>query len=122
MSRVLIVDGNADSRLLVADLLEAHGFEVAAVATGREATESLERFEPQLVVLDPYLGEMQGFSTLAALRERRADLPVVAVSGHVLPDDERRIRAAGFDDALGKPYDLDQMVAVVRRLLGEIRR
>ena len=118
-TQVLIVDDHADSRLLMADLLTARGFEVAAVASGKESLAAIRRFRPRLVIMDLQMPEMDGFATLAALREEDPEMPVLAVSGHVLPDDERRIQAAGFDAAMSKPLDFGALVQQVRRLTGE---
>lgn len=117
MARVLVVDGHADSRLLLVDLLTLNGYEVSAVASGREALTSLERLAPDTVLLDLQMPDMDGFATLAGLRETDATLPVIAVSAHVLPDDERRVQAAGFDAALSKPLDLVATVDTVSLLV-----
>jgi len=118
--QILIVDDHADSRLLMADLLTARGFDVAAVASGRESLAAIQRFRPRLVIMDLQMPEMDGFATLAALREEDPEMPVLAVSGHVLPDDERRIQTAGFDAALGKPLDLRALVNQVERLTATV--
>lgn len=115
--RILIVDDSADSRLLLGELLRAKGFDASAVSSGRDALDSLDMLRPQLVILDLQMPEMDGFATLARIRERAPTLPVLAVSGHVLPADEARIRKAGFDGSMGKPIQLAALVSAVERLL-----
>jgi len=117
MARILVVDGDADSRLLLVDLLTIKGYEVSAVASGKQALISLDRLHPDAVVLDLQMPDMDGFATLARLRELDATLPVIAVSAHVLPDDERRVQAAGFDAALSKPLALSTLVDTLSLML-----
>ena len=122
MARILVVDGQADSRLLLVDLLTIKGYEVSAVASGTEALTSLARLSPDTVILELQMPGMDGFATLAGLRETDQGLPVVAVSAHVLPDDERRVRAAGFDASLSKPLDLVALVDTVALLVTRRQR
>jgi len=121
MNRVLVVDSNADSRLLLGDFLTIKGYEVSAVASGRQALRSLDQLAPQVVVLDLQMPDIDGFATLARLRETDPALPVIALSAHVLPDDERQVQAAGFDAALSKPLDLVALLDTVRLLISRHR-
>lgn len=114
-SRVLVVDAHADSRLWLAEALQLRGFQVSGVASGREAVEG--EFEPDLVIIELQMPDLDGYSTLAELRKCEAPPPVIALSGHVLPDDERRIRESGFDAALSKPVDLETLYETVDGVL-----
>ncbi len=115
--RILVVDDNPDARLLVSELLTLTGFEVSGVPSGSEALRVLDAVDPALAILDLQMPEMDGFATLTALRERRPALPVIALSGHVLPQDASRIHAAGFDRSLSKPVALPELLATVNALL-----
>jgi CheY-like chemotaxis protein len=115
--RILVVDDNPDARLLLSELLSMAGYEVSSVPSGREAIELLDGVDPTLAILDLQMPEMDGFATLAAIRERRPTLPVIALSGHVLPQDESRIQAAGFDRSLSKPVALPALLEAIRGLL-----
>ncbi len=123
MARVLVIDDNVDSRLLVNDLLTVRGFEVAAVSSGREALQTLPNRPADVIILDLQMPEMDGFATLAALRELEssADTPVIVMSAHVLPEDQRRMQAAGFDRIISKPFELDALVQTVRDALADRR-
>ena len=116
-ARILVVDDNADSRLLVSELLTLKGHTVSAMASGKDAISVLSSFEPDLAILDLQMPEMDGFATLKGLRELRPSLPVIALSGHVLPSDEERIKASGFDASLSKPSPLVDLLAAVNDLL-----
>ena len=114
---VLVVDAHADSRLLLADLLELKGLEVSGVASGREAIGG--NFDPDLVILELQMPDLDGYATLAQLRQGESPPLVIALSGHVLPEDERRIRASGFDAALSKPVDLDTLWRTVEQVMAK---
>ncbi len=114
-SRVLVVDAHADSRLWLAEALQLRGFKVSGVASGREALKG--EFDPDLVILELQMPDLDGYATLAELRRATDPPPVIALSGHVLPDDERRIRESGFDAALSKPVDLETLYRAVDEIL-----
>jgi len=116
-ARILVVDDNADSRMLVSELLTLKGHQVSALASGKDAISVLATFDPDLAILDLQMPEMDGFATLEGLRELRPKLPVIALSGHVLPSDEKRIRASGFDASLSKPSSLADLLEAVNVLL-----
>jgi PAS domain S-box-containing protein len=119
--RILVVDDDADTRLLLAASLAGQGFEVRVAAEGSAALAEIAGFSPQLVVLDLFMPGMDGVTFLGHLRAdpRWADLPVIVVTA-AAGDAPERVRAAaltslvlrkdgGLDDALGE---------AVRRLLG----
>lgn len=116
-AHVLVVDAHADSRLLLADLLELEGHSVSGVASGREALQG--GFDADVVILELQMPDLDGYETLAQIRRLVPTPAVIALSGHVLPDDERRIREAGFDAALSKPVGLEAVVAAVERVLAQ---
>ncbi len=116
-AKILVVDDNPDSRMLVSELLTFKGHRVAAMASGKDAIAALESIDPDLAILDVQMPEMDGFETLRGLRELRPSLPVIALSGHVLPSDEQRIKASGFDASLSKPAPLTKLVGTVNSLL-----
>lgn len=116
-ARILVVDAHADSRLWLAEALGLRGFQVSGVASGREAVGG--EFDPDLVILELQMPDLDGYATLAELRRNTSPPPVIALSGHVLPEDERRIRDSGFDAALSKPVDLATLYETVDAVLGE---
>lgn len=115
--KILVVDDTPDSRTLIVELLKIRGYQVQAAASGRTALDLVAESPPDLIVLDLQMPGMDGFTTLANLREIASHIPVLALSAHVLPDDERLMLAAGFDGSLSKPVSLKQLHGAVESLL-----
>jgi CheY-like chemotaxis protein len=112
MKRVLVVDDEDSIRLMLTDVLEAHGYEVTTAANGREALEEVERHPPAVVVLDAIMPVMDGLTFLHEQRRRR-DLPYVptmVISAY--PDRaEARMIEFGVEGFLPKPSDLESWCA-----------
>ncbi|MGB6488085.1 MAG: PAS domain S-box protein [Steroidobacteraceae bacterium] len=105
--RVLVADDNRDSAETCAALLEACGHEVSVAHTGREAFDLACRLEPDALLLDIGMPELNGYQLAQRIRGtswgRRAML--IAITGWGQEQDKRRARAAGFDRHLTKPID-----------------
>jgi PAS domain S-box-containing protein len=114
--KVLVVDDNADMREYLTRLLSAGGYQVEAVADGREALETVRTRVPDLIVSDVMMPRMDGLSLLAALRAepRTAPVPVLLLSARA--DQEASIQGlqAGADDYLVKPFAAADLLARVR--------
>jgi CheY-like chemotaxis protein len=107
--RVLIVDDDADTReALAAALLDA-GFDVAQVASGKQALERMEKHgEPDVVLLDLWMPDMNGAQLMERIRTSRAR--VIVLTGD---SSARLIRFARSAKLLAKPIDLDQLEKAV---------
>ncbi len=113
--RVLLVDDNNDVRTALAALLEAMGHEVCALSDGHEVSDAVGSFGPHTVLLDLAMPKMNGYAVARALRERYPDavLQLVALTGFGGPDEQQRIREAGFDRHLLKPVSREQLAALL---------
>ena len=114
--RILVADDNRDSAETCAALLEASGHEVSVAHTGREAFDLACRIEPDALLLDIGMPELNGYQLAQRIRGtswgRRATL--IAISGWGQEQDKRRARAAGFDQHLTKPIDPNGMEALLQ--------
>lgn len=118
--RVLIVDDEPEIVSLITDLLEGDGrFEVRSAGTGYDAGLETERFKPHLIVLDYMLPDINGNIVCQRVRENDelGETRVLCVSGVVEQDEVDRLRDAGADDFLKKPFDLRELVAHIESLL-----
>ncbi|SDR60216.1 hybrid sensor histidine kinase/response regulator [Paraburkholderia tuberum] len=118
--RVLIVDDNSDAALSLAMILDAH--DVRTAHSGEEALQIAAAFEPQIVFLDLGLPGISGYEVARRLRDRQAAgkrLEIVAVSGYGQPEDVTRSAGAGCDSHLVKPVDIEELLAIIRRMTSE---
>ena len=113
--RVLIVEDDEDTRLILAQLLEHHGWSSCVAADGREGLVALQQCHPSLILLDLAMPRMDGMAFRAAQRElpdrRLANVPVVVVSA--VSDAPRYKFALRAADVLVKPFEADRLLAAV---------
>lgn len=105
--RALVVDDNVDNVESLALLLRLHGDEVRTAHNGVEALEVGDRFQPEIVLLDIGMPELNGYETCRALRERAwgRNAIVIAQTGWGETEDCKRAMQAGFDAHLVKPVE-----------------
>jgi PAS domain S-box-containing protein len=115
--RVLVVDDNADAANTLAMLLGLDGHEVRAVYSANAALDAAQAFEPDVVLLDIGLPEMDGYEVARRIREQPAlaGLRLVALTGYGQTEDKQRTRAAGFDDHLVKPVEMRALQEAMAR-------
>jgi two-component system, OmpR family, alkaline phosphatase synthesis response regulator PhoP len=117
MSKVLIVDDEPDVLLLLRVNLEASGYETVLAADGETALTRIDDSVPDLVLLDIMMPVMDGWGVLRALADR-ADAPrVVVVSAKSSDRDVVRALTSGALDYVTKPFDPDDLISVVERVL-----
>ena len=120
---VLVVDDQSSLRSLIRVNLELEGFVVAEAVDGVDCLEQARRLRPDLITLDIVMPRLDGLSTAAELRAdpRLRDIPIVMVTTSGQSQDLLRARAVGVEAYLTKPYDPDEMVETVRRLVASSR-
>jgi PAS domain S-box-containing protein len=118
--RVLIVDDNVDAADSLAMLLRLDGHEAEAAYSASTALEAVERLRPEIVLLDVGLPQIDGYEVARQLRARNSvpGIRLIALTGYGREEDRERARAAGFDDHLLKPADMDTLQQL---LTGESR-
>lgn len=118
---ILIAEDSPTNRKVAALQLASLGFTAQAVANGREAIEAVESGAYSLVLMDCQMPEMDGFQATLAIRKAEMmtgwHIPIIAMTAHALEGDRERCLAAGMDDYISKPVDLDQLRDVLSRWL-----
>ena len=113
---ILVVDDDAKIVRLVRTYLEREGYPVIEAADGRQALSLIARHDPQLVVLDLMLPEVDGTTVIRAVR-RTADTPIVVLSARGTTADRIAGLEDGADDYVPKPFSPAELTARVRRVL-----
>jgi DNA-binding NarL/FixJ family response regulator len=116
---ILIVDGDRQSRTLISRVLKRVGYSTYEAETGEEALAAAKRERPALVVLEALLPGVSGYEVCRELKDEFGEtLPIVFVSGNrTEPGDRVAGLLVGGDDYLVKPFDPNELLARVRRLL-----
>lgn len=119
---MLVVDDNATNRDILQGLLQQAGFEVVLASGGGEALEMLGK-DPQkveLVLMDIQMPGMNGNEAVQEIRadKRLQDVKVIAVTASVFPEFREQAIAAGFNDFLGKPFHVNELMKMLQTHLG----
>jgi two-component system alkaline phosphatase synthesis response regulator PhoP len=116
MPRILVVEDEDHLAIGIKFNLEAEGFEVETAADGQSALAALaaESTPFDLVILDVMLPGMSGYAVCEAVRLQGNDVPVVMLTARTLVEDRIRGFDAGTDVYLQKPFDLDELISIVR--------
>ncbi|MCQ6256584.1 response regulator [Pseudomonas sp. Q11] len=123
--KVLLVDDDVRNIFALTSALEAKGAIVVIGRNGHEAIERLNEVDDiDLVLMDVMMPEMDGFEATALIRKdpRWRKLPIIAVTAKAMKDDQERCLAAGSNDYLAKPIDLDRLFSLIRVWLPNMER
>ena len=114
--RVLVVDDNPAGRELVRESLQGFASSISEASNGREALEKMRAAQPDLVLLDIQMPEMDGYEVLREIRRDPAlhDLRVIALTAFAMQGDRERALAAGFDDYITKPVTVAKLKAQLK--------
>ena len=124
MAQILVVEDEEHLAFGIKFNLEAEGHAVSVAGDGQAALERLESPAPpfDIVVLDIMLPGMSGYAVCEAIRAAANDVPVVMLTARTLVEDRIRGFDAGTDVYLQKPFDLEELLSVVRNLLARRTR
>ena len=118
---VLVIDDDASIRDIVATLLTEEGYAVITAGSGEEALSHLEAVIPSLIITDMRMPVMDGWQFAAELHRRRdGEIPLLVMTAAV--DAQQRAAEVDADGTISKPFDLDEFVASVQRLIGPAGR
>ncbi|MHC0064625.1 ATP-binding protein [Nostoc sp. UIC 10890] len=119
--QVLVVDDNADTRELIAFVLEQSGAQVRAVSSVGEALEALGRLRPHVLVSDIGMPDEDGYSLIRKVRAQEAEqeekIPAVALTAFARDEERRLALQAGFQVHVSKPIEPEELVTVVANLV-----
>jgi CheY-like chemotaxis protein len=118
---VLVVDDNEDNLSLLAFLVEQLDCQILTAVDGKTALDLVKNYQPSLILLDMMLPDLDGLEVLSRIRQNpgKAKIPVIAVTAMARPQDRERILSAGCNEYVTKPYNVDEIDALMRRYLGQ---
>ena len=117
MFRILVVDDDKNTRLLLRTVLEAENYTVFTAENGEEALKIMDGQYIDLVVLDVMMPKIDGYEFTRILRENNDLLPVLMVSAKQLPVDKQKGFLVGTDDYMTKPIDEMELLLRIKALL-----
>jgi len=119
MGDILIVDDERDIRELVSDILEDEGFTTRLAGTSDECMVQVRKEQPALMILDIWLKDssMDGIDILKVIKKDYPDVPVVIISGHGNVEIAVAAIKQGAYDFIEKPFNIDQLLVVIRRAM-----
>jgi two-component system cell cycle response regulator DivK len=118
-ARILSVEDNAPLAQVMRTFLESQDFDVLEAADGEAAVRMAEETRPDLILMDVQLPLLSGFEATRRIRQKfaLASIPIIAVTGFAMEQDAASAYAVGCNAYITKPYDMDELLATIQRLL-----
>lgn len=119
MPTILNVEDTPENRILVQRILMSEGYEVIDATTALEGIEKAVKNQPDLILMDINLPDLDGFTAVTRIRsfDHLRDVPILALTARNVSDDRDRAKAIGCDGYLNKPIDFDELITEVARHL-----
>jgi two-component system, cell cycle response regulator DivK len=118
--RLLLVEDNELNRDMLTRRLARAGYDVEHAVDGEEAIATARRLRPDLILMDISIPKIDGYEATRQLKAdpATAQIPVIVLTAHALPEDEQTARRAGASDFSTKPVDFNALLEKIRALLG----
>jgi CheY-like chemotaxis protein len=115
--KVLVAEDNDINQMIIEELLDSAGIEISIANNGIEALELLQRNSFDAVLMDIQMPEMDGLTAAAQIRSdsRFNELPILAMTANAMPEHVAESLAAGLNDHLTKPIDVDQLYFALKK-------
>ena len=121
--RILVVEDQEDNRRIMRDLLASAGYELIEAADGEAGVRLAEAERPDLILMDIQLPVLDGYEATRRIRqnpELRA-IPIVVVTSYALSGDDVKAMQAGSDAYVAKPFSPRELLATIRKFLGDAK-
>ena len=122
MHKILLVEDNEMNRDMLTRRLQRHGFSVCCAADGAIGVAMAASENPDLILMDVALGEMDGWEATQLIKANPATsmIPIVALTAHALASDRVKSDEVGCSDFDTKPVDLQRLLGKIRALLPDV--
>lgn len=121
--KILLVEDNDVNRMLLSDYLSYCGYHIQCLPTGSHFFKTIDKFQPQLILLDLKLPDIDGYSLLESIKQQPSlgNIPIIVVSAFAFKSDREHAMKLGASRYLVKPINLtDLIVAIEAELTSEI--
>ncbi|WP_341525573.1 response regulator [Nostoc sp. UHCC 0302] len=110
--RVLLIEDNDVNRMLLSDYLSYYGYDVQSLSKGSSFFATVETFQPELMLLDLKLPDIDGYSLLEQIQQRPdiSKIPIIVVSGFAFKADQERAMGLGARHYFVKPINLQKLI------------
>ena len=119
MAKILIVDDAKFTRTMLKKMIVEFGYETIEAGNGREGLEKITSEEPDLVLTDILMPEMEGTELLALLRETNMDVKVIVISANIQDTVKDQCMNLGVSEFFGKPPDKEKLKNAIEGLLNK---
>jgi CheY-like chemotaxis protein len=119
MAKILVIDDAKFTRTMIKKMLVEFGHETIEAENGREGLEKITSEEPDLVLTDILMPEMEGTELLAILRETNMDVNVIVISANIQNTVKNECMNLGVCEFFGKPPDKEKLKEAIERILNK---
>ncbi|MCB6184484.1 response regulator [Leeia sp. TBRC 13508] len=125
LAKVLLAEDNLVNQKVAAALLNKYGYSVIIANNGAEAVRILMESQPDFILMDIHMPEMDGLAATAAIRAMAEPLcrtPIIAMTANAMPEDRERFLGAGMDDYLAKPINAQEFRTTLEHWANMVKR
>lgn len=117
--RILIIEDNQDSRILITDLLQSLAYTVLVAEDGVQGLTMAQAEKPDLILMDLSLPKMDGWALARQLKQdtELAHIPIIALTAHAMVGDREEALRVGCDDYVSKPIDMRELTSKLKHYL-----
>lgn len=118
--KILLVEDSVDSRMLIQLMLNRAGAEIIEAESAQEAREKLETFNPDIIISDVGMSDESGIEFLKKVRQSDClykNIPAIALTAYVRPEEKEAILKAGFQTHVGKPINKESLLSEIDRFV-----
>lgn len=125
LGHILVAEDDVVAQMVIKKIIEQTGYTMDLVADGREALSALESKHYDLILMDCLMPRMNGFEATREIRNSdsphiNSGIPIIAMTGLTAEDDKQRCLDAGMYEVISKPFDLADLVPVLRHCMAKL--
>ncbi len=122
MKKILVADDSVTIQKVIALTFAEEAFEIQSVGTGSDALDKIREWQPDIVLADVIMPQMNGYELSKAIKEDQttSNIPVLLLAGTFEAFDEEEAKAAGADDFITKPFESGELINKVKNLTGPV--